>query len=83
LVAVRKQRLLTALFCFQKLLAVKADITVVQADIVDIRNELKNVATKAELKEEIAKLKGNDFYHTNRAILLFAADSAKRQGRGF
>jgi hypothetical protein len=59
--------------------SVKADIALVQtelkasatktdADIALVQTELKASATKAD----IAALKENDFYHTNRAILLLA-----------
>ncbi|GHT74331.1 hypothetical protein FACS189456_5650 [Bacteroidia bacterium] len=44
-----------------------------ESEVISIQTDLKNVATKAELKEEIAKLKANDFLHTNKAILLLAS----------
>jgi hypothetical protein len=48
-----------------------------EREVLSIQTNLKNVATKAELKEEISKLKENDFYHTNKALLLIGAEVLK------
>jgi peptidoglycan hydrolase CwlO-like protein len=63
---------------------IKADIAIMQteskkfatkteADIANVKTDIANVKTDiANVKADIASLKENDFYHTNRAILLLA-----------
>ncbi|GHU97925.1 hypothetical protein FACS1894156_9240 [Bacteroidia bacterium] len=55
-----------------EVMSVKTDVAAVKAQLIEVKIDMANFATKSELREEIAKLKENDFYHTNKAILLLA-----------
>jgi iron-sulfur cluster repair protein YtfE (RIC family) len=60
------------------------EVLSVKTDVAVVRTNLQAVATKAELKEEIAKLKENDFFHLGKAMLIgFSLLLKKEQEQGF
>jgi hypothetical protein len=58
-------------------------VTSLESNILIMQSEIKEVATKNEIKEEIGKLKDNDLFHISKALLLISAEVLKRNPERF
>jgi cell division protein FtsB len=68
---------------YHRMTRTESEVLSVKTDVAVVQTNLQAVATKAELKEEIAKLKENDFFHLGKALLLIGAEVLKNNPERF